>query len=140
MKDRTDPHDRYWETWAKEKIEEEAKVAAGSVSWVKIDGHQRPWAASRLEQGIAPPRRPRSGGVTAAPRIPILRRRRSSGRTVIRTCRRYPCEAVPRYCVIVHRGVFRGIRTCRDPIGRRTSRTCVSVSSSSRKWTRTHRR
>lgn len=78
------------------------------VSWVKIDGHQRPWAASRLEQGIAPPRRPRYGGVTAAPQIPTLRRRRPSGRTVIRTCLRYPCEAVPHYFVIVPRGVFRG--------------------------------
>lgn len=85
-----------------------SRVAARLVSWVKIDGHQCPWAASRLEQGIAPPRRPRSGGVTAAPQIPTLRRRRPSGRTVIRTCRRYPCEAVPHYFVIVPRGVFRG--------------------------------
>lgn len=85
-----------------------SRVAARLVSWVKIDGHQCPWAASRLEQGIAPPRRPRSGGATAAPQIPTLRRRRPSGRTVIRTCRRYPCEAVPHYFVIVPRGVFRG--------------------------------
>lgn len=84
------------------------REAASLVSWVKIDGHQRPWAASRLEQGIAPPRRPRYGGVTAAPQIPTLRRRRPSGRTVIRTCLRYPCEAVPHYFVIVPRGVFRG--------------------------------
>ncbi|KAK9310508.1 hypothetical protein QLX08_000249 [Tetragonisca angustula] len=98
---------------AKSNLEEEGKAAEGKqprlVSWVKIDGHQRPWAASRLEQGIAPPRRPRSGGATAAPQIPTLRRRRSSGRTIIRTCRRYPCEAVPHYFVIVPLGVFRGI-------------------------------
>jgi len=84
------------------------REAAGSVSWVKIDGHQRPWAASRLGQGIAPPRRPRSGGATAAPQIPTQRRRRPSGSTVIRKCRRCPCEAAPRCCVIVPRGDFRG--------------------------------
>lgn len=81
----------------------------GSVSWVKIDGHQRPWAASRLEQGIAPPRRPRSGGVTAVPQVPSQRRCRPPGRAVIRTCRRCPCEAAPRCCVIVPRGDLRGI-------------------------------
>lgn len=76
---------------------------------MKIDGHQRPWAASRLEQGIAPPRRPRSGGVTAAPRVRSQRRCRPPGRAVIRTCRRCPCEAAPRCCVIVPRGDLRGI-------------------------------
>lgn len=89
---------------------------ADSASWVKIDGHQRPWAASRLEQGIAPPRRPRSGGVTAAPQVPSQRRCRPSGRAVIRTCRRCPCEAVPRCCVIVPRGDLRGISPCWSPI------------------------
>lgn len=76
------------------------------MSWVKIDGHQRPWAASRLGQGIAPPRRPRSGGATAAPQTPT--QRRPSGSTVIRKCRRCPCEAAPRCCVIVPRGDFKG--------------------------------
>jgi len=84
------------------------REAAGSVSWVKIDGHQRPWAASRLGQGIAPPRRPRSGGVTAAPQTSTQRRRRPPGSTVIRTCHRCPCEAAPRCCVIVPRGDFKG--------------------------------
>lgn len=84
------------------------REAANSVSWVKIDGHQRPWAASRLGQGIAPPKRPRSGGATAAPRTPTQRRHRPSGRAVTRTCRRCPCEAAPRCCVIVPREDFRG--------------------------------
>lgn len=96
------------------------------MSWVKIDGHQRPWAASRLGQGIAPPRRPRSGGVTAAPRIPTKRRRRSSGSIVFKKCRRCPCEAAPRCCVIVPRGDFKGkppplIFRFRSPFSRGTS-------------------
>lgn len=87
---------------------------------MKIDGHQRPWAASRLEQGIAPPRRPRSGGVTAAPRVPS-QRRCQPGRAVIRTCRRCPCEAAPRCCVIVPREDLRGIPPVSVPCPRAPS-------------------
>lgn len=92
------------------EAKQSGREAADSVSWVKIDGHQRPWAASRLGQGIAPPRRLRSGGATAAPQAPNQRRRRPSGRAVIRTCRRCPCEAAPRCCVTVPCGDFRGSR------------------------------
>ena len=78
------------------------------MSWAEIDGHQRPWAASRLGQGIAPPRRPRSGGVTAAPQTPTPRRRRPCGKAVTRICRLCPCEVVPRCCVPVFHELFRG--------------------------------
>jgi len=99
--------------WAQEEGErvvtkKSGRQGSSGLGELKIDGHQRPWAASRLGQGIAPPRRPRSGGATAAPQTPTQRRRRSSGSTVIRKCRRYPCEAAPRCCVIVPRGDFKG--------------------------------